>query len=158
VLEMTARNQKRTLGFLLNLCDEILMKTYSLVFVGLCTLLLATSSCNSKDKPSAPTTISAAETMGLLKNDFATLVDLRNPEQAKSDTPEKAKSVAPSNIASLMDSLPKDKQVILIPAESPEETQKAGATLNQHGYKTSILEDFEGLKKAGLQLKNPASP
>ena len=112
-------------------------------------ILASSTGCTSKDKAVAPANISATEAMGLMRNDFAVLLDLRTVEDATKDPLNGVRNVPATLIEKELGALPKDKQVVLISNDADQSTA-AGKTLSEHGFKTSIV-TLDEWKKANAQ-------
>lgn len=124
----------------------------SLVFAGACT----------KSAPEV-SAVSAQEAYGMLRNDFAVLVDVRTPEEiANTGLAQGAVSIPLSKIESnapewkeFVSNTSKDKQVIFYCA-SGGRAGKAAETLSKEGFRTGNMGGFEEWKSAGLPVAQPA--
>lgn len=105
--------------------------------------------------------ISAQETMGLVANDFATLVDVREEGEVKEGMAAPARWIATSKIEadspewkSFVEALPKNKEVVLY-CKAGVRAQKAADKLKAQGFKVSYFSGFDEWKSAGLPVKKP---
>lgn len=135
-----------------------LIKTITVV----CLVSAAFVSCKKEPAP-LPTSalkISALEAAGLLANDFAVIVDVReDAEAANGFRIEKAQNVPFSKIQSndavwqeVAKTVPMSKQFIFIGAGA-EKPAKLADEYAKKGYNTNYIADVEEWKSAKLPLK-----
>lgn len=109
--------------------------------------------------------ISPREAEGLLRNDFAVLIDVREKDEIAEGMAargewfplSKAESSQPADQAefkSFLAKLPKDKKIILY-CRSGNRSGKFAAILEAQGFKTANMGGFEDWKAAGLPIKKP---
>ena len=126
-------------------------------------LMLALAGCTSHSVPNAGEVhpVQPLEAFGLLKNDFAVIVDVREKDElaqgkvkgarwissvdAEKDTPEWKDFVS---------KLPKDKQVILY-CRSGRRSGLVADLLAKQGYSAMNMGGFSAWEKAGLPVEKP---
>lgn len=135
----------------------------------ICTISLALvflTSCTKKTL--APTTeLPVREAMGLISNDFAVLIDVREAAEIKESFAAKPALWMPmSKIESndpswnaLLKSLPKGKKIIFH-CHAGRRAKIAALKLADQGFETAYLGEFEEWKNAGLPIehRNPEDP
>jgi rhodanese-related sulfurtransferase len=127
------------------------------VTFGLLGFLMALSGCT----PSHPSiqSVSPRETAGLLRNDFAVLVDVREEDELKKEgMAAPAQWIATSHIRAndevwkaFVEKLPHDKQIIFYCAVGGR-AGKAAEELAALGYRTGNMGGFRDWKSAGLPV------
>lgn len=105
--------------------------------------------------------VTAQETMGLVANDFATVVDVREADEVKEGMAAPARWIPTSKISddnpewkAFVESLPKNKEVVLY-CKAGGRAQKAAEKLKAEGFKVSYFSGFDEWKSAGLPVKKP---
>jgi rhodanese-related sulfurtransferase len=103
------------------------------------------------------------EAYGMLRNDFAVLVDVREADELKDGMAAPAKWVPTSKIEKndpewqqFVAQLPKDKQIIFYCAVGVR-AGKAAAKLAEQGFRTGNIGGYTDWLKAGLPTKKPQS-
>jgi rhodanese-related sulfurtransferase len=127
------------------------------IFVALA-LLALTMGCFERAHPPQP--IAPLEAMGLLQNDFAILVDLREAQESESSgRPLKARvhplSVLEKDEAAWKEfvaKLERSKAVVLL-GNSPRDLDRVGLKLSEEKFDVRILGAFNAWKNAGLPLQ-----
>lgn len=104
--------------------------------------------------------VTPREAAGLLANDFAVLIDVREEDEVKATgLAEKARWIPMSKIEAdapewkeLLAATPRDKQVLFYCAKGGR-AGKAAERMAQAGHKVGNLGGFEGWKSAGLPVR-----
>jgi rhodanese-related sulfurtransferase len=111
--------------------------------------------------PAAVTRIQPLETYGMLRNDFAVLVDVREKEELARGMAEPALWFPTSKIEdspdewkSFVAKLPKDKQIIFYCAGGGRAGDAAEKVAAQ-GYKAANMGGYADWVKAGLPVRKP---
>lgn len=96
------------------------------------------------------------EAMGMLRNDFATLIDVRENDQQKNGFAQGALLMSSSKMDTnspewkeFMSRFPKDKRMIVYGA-TPAETAKAAELLAANGFDVGNIGTYDDWVKAGL--------
>lgn len=139
----------------------MLSRCYKLV-PALVLMALVFTSCRQESQAPPPDVqkISALEAAGLLANDFAVLVDIREEsEAAKGFRIEKAKAVPYSKIVAnapewqeIAKTVQLNKQFIFVGGPD-DKAAKLAQEYTKKGYNTDYIADIEEWKKAGLPIK-----
>ncbi len=124
-------------------------------------LAFALSACPPKEGP--VTTVTPAEVEGLLRNDFATLVDVREPEEiAESGMAAGAVSIPMSKIRAgdaswkeFLAKTSKDKQLVFYCTAGGRAGEAAKLATND-GHRAANMGGFDDWVKAGLRTTKPA--
>ena len=105
--------------------------------------------------------ISARETKGLLVNDFAVLVDVREEDEVKDGMAADAQWMPMSKIeaddpawVAFQKKLPKDKKIVLYCAVGGR-AGRVAKMLSEKGFKTANMGGFASWVAAGLPVKKP---
>lgn len=119
--------------------------------VALVTLLLSVAACTQKAKP--PASMTPAEVMGLLQNDFAVLIDVRPADVAGGGKAQPARNIPAAELDAekISQTISKEKQVVFYGAGRDEAIQAANR-LAEKGYKTGYLEGYDAWVSAGLPI------
>ena len=127
-------------------------KTLNLI---LACFLLMIASCTSNRSPQPTRPITPFEVQGMLNNDFAIIVDVREPSE-RAERIEKARPLPMSSIESnapelqsLLKDVAKDKTLVFCCSNN---AQKAAEKIASQGLKTAYFENLEDWRKAGLPL------
>jgi rhodanese-related sulfurtransferase len=131
------------------------------LFFALALLTLGTG-CFERVHPPKP--IAPLETMGLLQNDFAILVDLREAQESETTgRPLKARVHPLSSIEkddaswkAFVSTLVRSKAVVLL-GNSPRDLDRIGQRLSEEKYDVRILGAFNAWKNAGLPMESPSN-
>ena len=121
-------------------------------------LLALSTGCFERIRPPQP--IAPLEAMGLLQNDFAILVDLREPQESEvTGRPLKARAHPLSALEKdtaawkeFASKLERSKAVVLL-GNSPRDLDRIGLKLSQEKFDVRILGAFSAWKNAGLPLQ-----
>jgi rhodanese-related sulfurtransferase len=120
------------------------------------TLLLAAGACTPKaTSPAAVTKIEPREVAGLLANDFAVLVDVREPEERaetilkESSMPMTRFDADGAELKQFTQGLPKDKMIVFHDA-SGGRARRAAEKLATLGFRTAYFGGPDEWKAAGL--------
>jgi rhodanese-related sulfurtransferase len=125
----------------------------------ICILAFQSASCTKSSKPISE--VSPTELQGLLRNDFALLIDTREAHEVQNGIAQPAQWLALSHIQTkdavyqqFIQSTPKSKQVVLYCSTSAC-AREAAQVLSSDGFKVGILGtgEFEVWSKAGLPTK-----
>jgi hypothetical protein len=128
-------------------------------------LLAGAGACTSKPAGKFRP-ISAQEAQGLLRNDFALLIDARESPGPETPTaaPQRIRTIAASRILGASDAndaslqnLP-TTQTLVILADSTESAEKAAVKLAGFGFQSGSLGTLEDWKKAGGRVESGSSP
>jgi rhodanese-related sulfurtransferase len=122
-------------------------------------LLLTLASCTRGGGKVA--SVSPKEVEGLLRNDFAVLVDVREEDEVKGGMAAPAQWFATSKIQAddpawkdFLAKHPKEKQLVLYCAVGGR-AGKIAAKLAEQGYKVGNMGGFRDWKAAGLPVRTP---
>lgn len=126
--------------------------------IGLAMLGLVLVGCPAKEGP--VTSVTPAEVEGLLRNDFAVLVDVREPDEiAEGGMAAGAVSIPMSKIRSgdsawkdFLAKTPKDKQLVFY-CGSGGRAGEAAKLATREGFRAANMGGFEDWVKAGLPTK-----
>ena len=125
-------------------------------------LSLVSHACNrGSGGGSVVAQVSVKEAEGLIRNDFAVLVDVREDDEIKSGMAAPARWFPTSKIEAddpswkeFVSKLPKDKQIVFYCAAGVRAGQ-AAAKLAGQGFKVGNMGGFKDWKAAGLPVKQP---
>lgn len=127
-------------------------------FIILVVALVSFAACTKSQAPQAPRQMAPQEVMGMMANDFAVVVDVREPDE-RAEVIDKARSMPMSKIEadspewkSFVDTLPKDKTIVFHCAAGGR-AQSAAEKLSAQGFKTAYFDGPDQWKGAGLPLK-----
>ncbi|MEW6057791.1 MAG: rhodanese-like domain-containing protein [Bdellovibrionota bacterium] len=128
-------------------------------FIFTCLALALLSACKAKTETRAPRLMTPQETYGMLSNDFAVLIDVRESDELKeSGKATPSKWFPSSKIESsenewkeFVKTLPKDKEIVFHCASGGRAKHYA-EKLSKEGFKTAYFEDFDSWKSAGLPI------
>jgi rhodanese-related sulfurtransferase len=126
--------------------------------LGLFVVLATLSACTRSATPVA--SVSPKETEGLLRNNFALLVDVRESDEVTEGIAAPARWAPLSKMENEADwkafasSLPKDKQIVFYCA-SGGRAQRVAEKLAQLGFKTGNMGGYDDWKSAGLPVRKP---
>jgi rhodanese-related sulfurtransferase len=117
-------------------------------------------SCEKKTMSQVPE-VAPVEAMGLIRNDFALLVDVREADEIASGMAAPAKWIANSKIEAddaswkeFVASLPRDKQIVFYCAKGGR-ANKAAEKLAALGFKVGNMGGYQDWVKAGLPTRKP---
>lgn len=103
--------------------------------------------------------VTPMEASGMLRNDFAVLVDVREADEVKGGMAQPAQWMPMSEIkegnprwVQFVEKLPKDKQIILYCAKGGR-AGKVATMLVEKGFRTANMGGFSDWAKAGLPIK-----
>jgi rhodanese-related sulfurtransferase len=138
-----------------------LLRLPVVLLIGVCSAAL--SGCFGGSQGSGTvTSVTAMETQGLLRNDFAVLVDVREKDELKGGMAQGARHFPFSQFSAdspewkaFVAGLSKDKQVVLYCAVGGRAGKVADALAGQ-GFKVANMGGFEDWVKAGLPVTPPA--
>ena len=100
--------------------------------------------------------VSASEAVQLANRSQGVFIDLRSPEQFKAGTIAQARNVPASELEAKLESLPKNKPLIVF-CDQGRESIRAAATLRKHGFEAVSLEGgLRNWSQAGLPLSKKA--
>lgn len=130
------------------------------LFVPVSLVLLAVLfACTGKSGGAELTKVTAQETMGLVANDFAVVVDVREADEVKNGMAAPARWMPTSKIEDdnaewnkFVDQLPKNKQIVLY-CQAGGRAKRAGEKLAAKGFKVSYFSGFDEWKHSGLPVK-----
>jgi rhodanese-related sulfurtransferase len=132
------------------------MRSFFIITLGLISLI---TSCTKSASP--PTQVSPQEVQGLLRNDFAVLVDVREQNELQEGMAAPAQWIALSQIQkkapewqAFLQKTPKGKQVVLY-CSNPECSLEGAKAFAAEGYKTGTLANYQEWVKAGLPTRKP---
>jgi rhodanese-related sulfurtransferase len=119
-------------------------------------LFLAAGACTPKaSSPEPVVKIESREVAGLLANDFAVLVDVREPEE-RSEMIAKARSMPMTKVDAddadfkqFAQGLPKDKKIVFH-CSAGGRARRAAEKLAKMGYRTAYFDGPDEWKEAGL--------
>lgn len=123
-------------------------------------------SCKPAENPPKVSRVTPLESVGLLQNDFAVLVDIRAQEETLSGMANRAIGMPfpkPGNEAALTDwlkraeSLPRDKQIIVY-GNNGEDSAAAASELAKRGFRASDMGAFADWARAKLPVQKPKGP
>jgi rhodanese-related sulfurtransferase len=137
---------------------ETLLRPLSYLLVATC---LAWGACTSSPSTTA---VTAVETYGLLRNDFAVLIDLRElPARDAQGAPAPARSVPYSAVQAelppwkeLLETTPKDRQLVFC-CGTEAQLQEAARRANAAGFRAGLMGSFDDWKRAALPIQSPRS-
>ena len=122
-------------------------------------LLVAMMGCPSKKQTVQDVT--PLEVAGLLRNDFAVLVDVREKDEVADGMAVDAKWMPLSKIEAgdpawqdFLKNLPKDKQIVFYCAAGAR-AGKVAAMVADKGFRTGNMGGFDDWAKAGLPVRKP---
>lgn len=131
------------------------------VLVVLVVLSVVSHACNRGAGSAAVAQVSPKETEGLLRNDFAVLVDVREEDEIKDGMAAPAKWFPTSKIQAddpswkeFVSKLPKDKQIVFYCAVGGR-AGKVAAKLAEQGFKVGNMGGFRDWQSAGLPVRKP---
>lgn len=111
--------------------------------------------------PPAVVSISPRETEGLLRNEFAVLVDVREPDELKDGMAASARNIPTSKIVAgapewkeFLEKTSKDKQLIFYD-DSGRRASRAATEAAQQGFRAANLGAFKDWVAAGLPVRKP---
>lgn len=118
---------------------------------------LSFAACEKKTPPVAE--VSLSEAQGLLRNDFAVLLDAREREQVSAtgmasgavNLPKSEALSGSSDWQRFVDGAKGDKQV-LVYAASSEDAREVARRLAEEGIRTGVIGTFEQWQAAGLPV------
>lgn len=129
--------------------------TFSLILGG------STAACTRKQSGAQVRQITPMEAMGEVRNDFAVVVDVREPSELTDGMAQPAQNMPMSKIEAndpawqeFKNNLPKDKLVVFYCAKGGR-AGKVAESLAQEGYRTANMGGFEDWTAAGLPTKKP---
>jgi len=136
------------------------MNIHRHIFSLLICFLLAFSSCTKNHDP-ATSSITPIETVGLLNNDFAILIDVREQVEIESGMADGAMWM-PSSAAtednprwrSFVEGLDKNKEIVLY-CKSGGRAGQVAKKLSALGFKTRNMGGYSAWVSAGLPVTNP---
>jgi len=132
----------------------------SLSSLALSTLVLSgtlalTSACTPQPRLGKSRAISALETQGLLRNDFAVLIDVRDVSAIRaSGKPPRSIALPITELESAQRTLPKDKTLVVL-GESAEQAKQASEKLALLGFQAGHLGTLTDWKQAGGTVEGP---
>ena len=135
----------------------------TLLMFGLVMIAFTITACTKKQ---SVRNIEPREAFGMLRNDFAVLVDVREADEIANGMAEGAQWM-PYNSKMLPNSpefetwlktLPKDKEIILYCRSGRRSGIAAAEILANKGFKTANMGGFEEWEKAGLPVKKTTEP
>lgn len=98
------------------------------------------------------------EALGLLRNDFAVLIDLRKSEPGQ-DSPDPSMSISAErflegDFETVRQTLPAGKQILLC-CEAPDAVARVARKLNDAGFDVGRVGSLDDWRNAGLPVKRP---
>jgi rhodanese-related sulfurtransferase len=125
-------------------------------------LVLPSTGCTrSASKQASVSRVKPLETYGLLRNEFAVLVDVREKAELARGMAEPARwfptskiEDSPAEWKAFVATLPKDKQIIFYCAGGGR-SQDAAEKVAAEGYKAANMGGYADWVKAGLPVKKP---
>ncbi|PVY62475.1 rhodanese-like domain-containing protein [Pusillimonas noertemannii] len=100
--------------------------------------------------------VSATEAVQLANRQQGVFIDVRSPEQYKAGTIAQARNVPAAEIEAKLDTLPKNKPLIVF-CDQGREAIRAAAALRKHGLEAVSLEGgLRAWSQAGLPLSKKA--
>lgn len=121
--------------------------------------MLSLQAC-TKQKAGSTREVSVSETQGLLNNDFAILLDVREQDELAAGMAAPALWFPTSKAVSgsaeweaFLEKLPKDKEIVIYCA-SGGRAGRVASELAGRGYRTANMGGFFDWAKAGMPVKN----
>jgi rhodanese-related sulfurtransferase len=100
------------------------------------------------------------EAMGMVRNDFGVLIDIREPDEQKDGTAVGAKFIPLSKIESdndeskrLLNQFPKDKRILILGSDegaTASSSTRAAEKFASNGYDVGLIGGYQDWVKAGL--------
>lgn len=129
--------------------------------VCLLSLILPALGCNAETKPGSVSPITPREAEGMLRNDFAVQVDVREEKEIAEGMAARALWFPTSKISdtspewkAFVAKLPRDKEIVLY-CRSGNRSGKVADLLAKQGFKTRNMGAFDEWVAAGLPTRKP---
>ncbi|MCM2278584.1 MAG: rhodanese-like domain-containing protein [Oligoflexia bacterium] len=124
-------------------------------------LLLPNFACTKSAVPPSVAAVSPREVEGMLRNDFAVLIDVREEPEIKEGMADRALWFPTSKIEAndpswkeFVAKLPKDKQIVFY-CRRGRRSGIAAQKLASEGFRTANMGAFQDWVDAGLPVKKP---
>lgn len=135
------------------------MKSLKTVLIAI--VLASLAACTSKQGGGEVRSVEAQEVNGMLRNDFAVLVDVREEDEVKGGMAAPATWIPTSKIEAddpawkdFVAKLPKDKEIVFY-CQKGGRAGKAAEKLAAQGYRVANMGSYENWTAAGLPTKAP---